>query len=259
MTFDYDVILSQWELFLLILVRITAFVHTAPFFSMANVPTRVKLGLSIFISILVFSMSPDQSYYYDGVIGYAFLIAKEAIVGLIIGFLANICLQTLHFAGYIIDVNIGMAMATMYDPGTKMQVNITGNLYYYLVLLLMLISDLHQFMVSAIAETFTIIPVGAATVNPGLYSTAVGFIANYFVIGFRIALPVFIAVIVLDVILGIMARISPQMNMFAVGIQLKVFLGLVVMFSTVALLPSVASFLMENMKDVIVTVVEGLY
>ena len=259
MTFNYDFVLSQMELFLLILVRITAFAHTAPFFSISNVPIRVKLGLSIFISLLVFSVNPNQSYAYDGIIGYALLIGKEALVGVIIGYSANICMQVIHFAGHIIDVNIGMAMATMYDPATKMQVNISGNLYYYLVMMLMLISGLHQFIVRAIVDTYTVLPVGAATINPGLYSSVLGFIADYFVVGFRIALPVFITIMIVNSILGIMARVAPQMNMFAVGIGIKVVAGLVIMYVTVALLPLVASVLMENMKEVIVKIVEGLY
>ena len=259
MTLNVDTLLSQWELYLLILVRITAFVYTAPFFSMSNVPARTKLGLSLFLSYIIVCITPEQNYSYDGVIGYAILVLREAIVGLSIGFCANLSIQAVHFAGQIIDVNIGLAMATMYDPATRMQVNLSGRLYYYVVLLLMMISGLHRFLIQAIVDTYTVIPIGAAIIKPTVYNTVVGFIADYFVIGFRIALPVFITLMLVSCILGIMAKIAPQMNMFSVGMQLKIIDGLMVMYLTVSMLPSVSNFLMETMKSNIVDIVKGMY
>ena len=259
MTINADTLFAQWELLLLILVRVASFVYTAPFFSTSNVPVRTKLGVSFFLSYIIMMAAPEQSYVYDGVIGYAVLVLKESIVGLAIGFCANICMQCVHFAGYIIDVNIGLSMATMYDPATKMQVNLSGQLYYYAVMLLMLVSGLHRFLIQAIVDTYTVLPVGAAGINPGIYNTVLGFVADYFIIGFRIALPVFITLMVLNCILGIMAKIAPQMNMFAVGMQLKIVLGLMIMYLTVSMLPSVATKLLDTMKNIIVEVVKGMY
>ena len=150
-------------------------------------------------------------------------------------------------------------MATMYDPATRMQVNLSGRLYYYVVLLLMMISGLHRFLIQAIVDTYTVIPIGAAIIKPTVYNTVVGFIADYFVIGFRIALPVFITLMLMSCILGIMAKIAPQMNMFSVGMQLKIIVGLMVMYLTVSMLPSVSNFLMETMKSNIVDIVKGMY
>ncbi len=259
MTLNVDTLFSQWELYLLILVRITSFIYTAPFFSMSNVPARTKLGLAVFVSYIIVCVAPEQSYSYDGVIGYAILVLKEAVVGLSIGFCANLCVQAIHFAGYIIDINIGLSMATMYDPATKMQVNLSGQLYYYVVLLLMMASGLHRFLIQAIVDTYAVIPVGAAIIKPTIYNTVLEFVTDYFVIGFRIALPVFITLTLMSCILGIMSKIAPQMNMFAIGMQLKILVGLFVMYLTVSLLPSVSSFLMETMKSNIVDIVKGMY
>ena len=250
MTVNADALFTQWELYLLILVRVASFLYTAPFFSMSNVPARTKIGLAVFLSYIIMCVFPEQSYSYDGVIGYAILVLKESIVGLSIGFCANLCIQAVHFAGYIIDINIGLSMATMYDPATKMQVNLSGQLYYYVVLLLMMVSGLHRFLIQAIVDTYTVIPVGAAILKPTMY---------YFVIGFRIALPVFITLTLMSCILGIMSRIAPQLNMFAIGMQMKILVGLFVMYLTVSLLPSVSNFLMEAIKGNIVDIVKGMY
>lgn len=70
-------------------------------------------------------------------------------------------------------------MATMYDPATKMQVNLSGQLYYYVVLLLMMVSGLHRFLIQAIVDTYTVIPVGAAILKPTMYNTVIGFVSDY--------------------------------------------------------------------------------
>ena len=122
-----------------------------------------------------------------------------------------------------------------------------------------MVSGLHRFLIQAIVDTYTVIPVGAAILKPTMYNTVIGFVSDYFVIGFRIALPVFITLTLMSCILGIMSRIAPQLNMFAIGMQMKILVGLFVMYLTVSLLPSVSNFLMEAIKANIVDIVKGMY
>lgn len=256
--FDIEIALNQWEVFLLILVRIASFVYTAPFFNIQGIPQRTKLGLAVFMSILVFMLVPDKTLEYSGIVDYGILILKESIVGLLLGFAANVCVQTIQFAGHIIEVNIGLSMASMFDQTTQTQTGVVGQLYYYGIMLLMIISGLYQFMIKAIIDTYSIIPIGQATVNILLYDSFLEVIAEYFLIGFRIAMPVFVAVMIMNVILGILTRVAPQFNMFAIGIQIKLLAGLAIMFLTIGLLPTVSSFLMDMIENVIVNIAGGL-
>ena len=82
---------------------------------------------------------------------------------------------------------------------------------------------------------------------------------DLFVIGFRIFLPFFACIMILNCVLGIMAKVAPQMNMFSVGIQLKILAGLIVMFLTIFLLPSIANFIFREIKTMVVMVIEGMY
>ncbi|MCR5517889.1 MAG: flagellar biosynthetic protein FliR [Lachnospiraceae bacterium] len=254
---NYTMQLSTLEGFLMVFVRIASFVFVAPFFNTGSTPRRVKAGFSAMLALLVFS-SGDYSYDYNGIYDYSLLIIKEVLVGLMIGFGANICMQTIHFAGRIIDMDIGLAMANVLDPTSREQVGLTGSLYYYCVMILLLTSDLHIFMIRALIETYDVIPLGSMTVNMRLYNTVIALVVNYFAIGFRIALPVFAAILMLNIILGIMARVAPQMNMFAVGMQLKILLGLGVIFLSMFLLPHIAVFVMEQIKLAMKNVIEGL-
>ena len=84
------------------------------------------------------------------------------------------------------------------------------------------------------------------------------FVSNYLMIGFRICLPVFSVMLILNAVLGVLAKVSPQLNMFAVGIQMKVFVGLCVLFVTTAMLPGAADLIFEQMKIMVVSFVEAI-
>lgn len=256
--FNYEVALNYWEVFLLILVRIASFVYTAPFFNMTGIPQRTKIGLAFFISVIIFTIIPDRTLVYTGVLDYAILIVKESVVGLLLGLVATVCVQTITFAGHVIDVNIGLSMANTFDPTLKEQVSVSGTLYYYGVFLLMMISGLYQFLISAIVETYTIIPIGSVTINTTLYNSFIELISDYFILGFRIALPIFVSLMLLNAILGILAKVASQLNMFAVGIQMKLLLGLAVMFITISLMPSISTAVLNMIKTAVKSIAGGL-
>ena len=255
---DYTFALSEFEKIILILMRIASFVMVAPFFGMPNTPRRTKVGFSVFLTLIVYSYTADSSYTYNGILEYATLVVKECVVGLLIGYMANMCMQILHFAGRIIDMDIGLAMANVIDPTSKQQVGLIGTYYYDFVMLMLIVSDLHIFLVRALIETYEIIPIGEMTVNASLYDTVVGYIGDYFAIGFRITLPVFAAILLLNVLLAIVVRVAPQINMFVIGMQLKILIGLAVIFLTIGLLPSISNVIYEQMKTLITHVVEGM-
>jgi len=254
---EYTLPLLQFEILLLILMRISCFMVTAPFFNMPNTPVRIKIAFAFFVSVIVYSLM-DFKLEYNDIIEYSALVIKEAVAGLLIGFSAQICTQAIHFAGRIIDMDIGLAMANVLDPTSREQVGLTGTFYYNFVILLLLVSDLHTFMLKAIIETFELIPIGSMTLNPMLYNTGIEIISNYFIIGFRIALPVFAAILLLNAIMAILVRVAPQMNMFSVGVQLKILVGLGVIMLTVWLLPSISTFVGTQIKLVLKNVVEGM-
>lgn len=255
---EATVSLDKFEYFLLILVRIASFIYTAPLFSQSGVPQRVKLGLSVFLSIILYNVLPAQELNYNGVIGYAELVLKESAAGLLIGFSAFLCTTIISLSGRIIDMEIGLAMAQIFDPTTKTQTSITGSLYSYLVMMIMLASDMHIFLINAVAESFSLIPIGGAVIGSTLYDSVVGFVSDYFIIGFRIALPIFAAMLIMNCVLGIMAKVAPQMHMFSVGIQIKLITGLFIMFVTVRLIPVISNIISETMRSVVYEIMKGL-
>ena len=248
---NFTFALEQFELFVLILIRLASFVFAAPFFNMANVPRKVKAGFALCLTVLVYSLFPDMTVEYNGMIDYAIIVVEEMIVGILLGAVTSFCVQIIMFAGKIIDMDIGISMAQLYDPTTRMQVGIMGNLYYYMMMLLLIISGMHQYLVAAIVETYKVIPIGGVKFGVGIYTAIISFMSDFFVIGFRIALPVFSVILMLNCVLAILAKVSPQMNMFVVGMQLKVVFGLGVLLVTVMCIPLFTDFLYSGMQDMV--------
>lgn len=257
---DLSFSMNDLEYFLLILVRVSCFIFIAPFFSMRNTPARVRVVLSVFVSMLLYeAVTPTQALVYETEIEYAILIMKEAVSGLLIGFGANICMAILNFAGAVVDMETGLSMAQLMDPNSMEMTSLTGVFYQYMYTMMLIATGMYRYLLGALADTFILIPVGGAVFrSEALLDTMVKFLSDYIVIGFRIVLPVFCTILLLNAILGVLAKVSPQMNMFAVGIQLKILVGLGVMFLTVQMMPGAADFIFVQMKTMITSFVEAI-
>lgn len=248
------------EYFLLIFTRVSCFVFIAPFFSMKNTPAVVRIGISFFTALLLYqALTPAQAVVYGSVLEYAIIVMKEAVTGLLIGFGANICTSIVNFSGSIADMETGLSMVTLMDPTTRENTSITGVYYQYVFMMLMIASGMYRYLFGALADTFTLIPVNGAVFHGDmLVDSLLMFLSDYIIIGFRIVLPVFCVILLLNAILGVLAKVSPQMNMFSVGIQLKILVGMSVMFFTTAMLPGIADFIFDEMKKVIVSFIGAI-
>lgn len=257
---DYSFTFEDLEFFLLILVRIASFVFVAPFFSTNNTPRRVKAGFSVLLSYIVFqTLQVHEVPDYFTVVGYSTLVLKEAIAGLIIGYGASLCMSIVQFAGKIADMEVGLSMVQLIDPLTKESSGFMGSMYQYALVLIMLITDFHHYFIRAIVETFSLIPIGGAKfASDKIVTVVTTFLGEYVSIAFRICLPIVAAMLLLNAVLGIMAKTSPQMNMFSVGIQIKVLAGLGILFLTIGVLPDAMEFILEQMKVMVTNMVDSM-
>lgn len=257
---DLSFPIEELEYYLLIAVRVSCFVFAAPFFGMNNTPNYLKIGFSLVVAYLLYGVITPHVYIdYSTPLTYASYVLKEAITGILIGLGAQFCMTIVSFSGTLVDMEIGFSMASQMDPVTKQNTTLTGFYYQYAFLLIFIVTGMYRYLLQALAETFALIPVGQTQFSIlGMYQAFVNFMVDYIAIGFQICLPVFCTILLLNGILGIMAKVSPQMNMFAVGIQMKVLTGLGVLFLTTGLLPKAADFVFEEMKIVIVMFVKAM-
>lgn len=250
----------ELEYFLLVWMRIASFTFSAPFFSTRGVPRHVKIALSIFIAYLMYNFGPEHVYpEYGTFIAYCVVVLKEVVVGVLIGLSAQLCTSIVLFAGRIMDMEIGLSMANILDPLTNEQSTMTGAILQYGTTLILYTTGLHRYLLKALMETFTLIPVNGININTDrLLENLINFLGNYIVIGFRICLPVFASMTIMNIVLGLLAKLAPQMNMFTVGIQLKLLLGLSVLVITIGMMPAICTFISTQIQQMVVAAVEGL-
>lgn len=248
------------EYFLLILTRVSCFIFVAPFFSLNNTPRHVRVALSVFTAALLYqTLAPAPAVEYQTITGYSMIVLREAIVGLMLGLGTSMCSAIVNFAGHIVDMETGLSMVTLMDPTTRMNTSITGVFYQYVVMLMLIVSGMYRYLFGALADTFVLIPVnGALFQMDSLMLSVVKFLGNYIIIGFRICLPVFCVILMLNAILGVLAKVSPQMNMFVVGIQLKILVGLSILFLSASMLPDAANFIFTQMKEIMEAIAGGM-
>lgn len=257
---NYAFSIYDLEYFLLILVRVSCFVFIAPFFSMSNTPRRVRIAFSFCTALLLYqALTPVEAVTYKTSLEYAVIVVKEAITGLLIGFGANVCTAVVNFAGSIADMETGLSMVTLMDPTTRQNTSITGVLYQYVLMMILIASGMYRYLFGALADSFVLIPVnGAVFRSESLLQVLLTFLGDYVILGFRIVLPIFCVILLLNAVLGILAKVSPQMNMFAVGMQLKILVGLSVLFLTAGMLPGMGEMVFQETRNLIAAFVGAM-
>jgi flagellar biosynthetic protein FliR len=227
---------GQVDILMLIFVRVTAFFILLPVISMRNIPRTSLVFLSLTISVLLYSSGLITiAPYVDTTLGYVYIILREFIAGLTMGFVLFAVFNLIFFTGQIIDYMIGFSMVNVLDPLTQIQVPIVGNLYFLVMSVLLVVTGgLHMF-IEVFFHSYTVLPIGAAWVVGNEYiawyiPTLLGEFINLAV---RIALPLMGAIMIVDAALGILIRTVPQINVFVVGIPIKICIGLLLLITMI--------------------------
>ncbi len=218
---------------LLIFARIAGFIYLIPVFSGTNTPTRVKIGFSFIIAVVIFSTGvANDVAVADNAIAYAVILSKEILTGLCLSFVVYTFFTAFYFAGQMMDYSIGFSMVSVFDPITQIQVPITGNMLYYIMTIMFIRTGGLNSLLATLFESFRLIPIGTTNfaLDEGLMLYLVEMTSTYIELGFRIAAPIICTILVVDVALGILVKASPQMNVFVVGMPIKLLVGLVVLY-----------------------------
>lgn len=226
--------------FLLILVRVTSFFVTVPIFSYRTIPAMHRVGMAFFLSWIMYYTVEIPSLQLDEF--YILLILKEIAVGLSIGLIAFIIMSAIQSAGGFIDFQMGFAIANVVDPQTGAQSPLMGQFLYIVSLLFLLSVNGHHLLIDGIFFSYKTIPLDQLWVPFGDEQLLNHFIKTFnsmFVIAFQMSLPLVGSLFLVDVALGIVARTVPQLNIFVVGMPLKIgaaFIMLIVLMSVFLML-----------------------
>lgn len=234
--------------FLLIFVRVTSFFLMMPLFSYRTIPTNHKVGIGFFLTWIIYYTLDIPVIEID--LSYFLLIMKEAFVGIVIGFIAYLMLSAIQVAGGLIDFQMGFAIANVIDPQTGAQSPLMGQYFYTIALLLLLTIDGHHLMIDGIYHSYQFISLDQAWLPFGdtnIIEFVLRTFSQMFMLAFQMALPVVGSLFLVDVALGIMARTVPQLNIFVVGVPIKIAVGLIMIFILMSVMTTVMSHMIEIM------------
>jgi flagellar biosynthesis protein FliR len=221
-------------LFLLVFVRLTCFFLSAPLWMDKQIPAPFKWGFAFFTSFLVVGIL-DGQHGLELNSDYILLILKEVIVGLSLGLFAGFLFYAVELAGSFVDLQSGFAMATMFNPQSGVQEPITGRLYYILSIVFFLSVNGHHILIQGVMASFQWIPVDSWLphgASGNLVNLSLNITKNMFWIAFLIAAPLVGSLFLVDIALGILAKTAPQMNLFVVGVPIKMIVHFIVLYVT---------------------------
>ena len=249
MEIPIGMVLNGIDVFILIFVRMTGLFVIAPIFGRRNIPVYFKVGFSLLLAIiLVNTVKMPSLNYWDSFYEYMFLVFKEFIVGITIGYVSYLVFTSIYMAGQIIDMQVGFGMVNVLDPVSNIQVPITSNFYFIMSMLVFLWANGHHVLIKALFESYTFIPLGSAVFNNYLLNDILRIFGSIFAIGFKIAAPITGAILISDIALGVASRSVPQLNVFVIGMPLKIILGLLIMVITMPLFISFVDVLINGMN-----------
>lgn len=248
---------AQFETLLLVFVRVSVMLFVYPVFSAPQIPVMVRIGLAGLISFVLFRALPMTAPLPDmGSLVAA--IVSQIVIGLIVGFVAYLVFMGVQFAGEILDMQIGFAVANVVSPQTQQQVTVIGELELTLATLVFLISNSHLLMLQGIGGSFHLLPLPFVNLDPSVAGNVIVFVEQAFFVVFQIAAPAAVALFIVNVALGLMARVAPQMNVFVVGFPLQIGVGLLMLAISVPLLAAVAPQLFDQAAHNMDTVMRGM-
>lgn len=223
-------ILVNFQLFLLILVRVTGLFVISPIFGRNNLPTIMKIGLSITVALILLPLKINSFYLeIDNIRTLMFWSISEFLIGIIIGLIAFIYFSIVYLAGTIVDIQMGFGMVNIMDPQTNAQMPLMGGFYNILITLVFLTINGHHQMIRSLIYSYEILPIGFnISVSESLINYLIKIFTDTFILAFQLSAPILIAIFLANVILGILARTMPQMNIFIVGLPLKIAIGIII-------------------------------
>jgi len=234
---------NQVYYFVLILARVLGFLVVAPIFGSKSLPNRLKVGLAVFITIIILPITSFAGMNVpEGLLTISFQIIVELFIGFIIGFIMLLNFMALQLAGQFIDTRIGFAMASVIDPQNGMQAPLVGQFKNILATLLFLVINGHHYLLKALTDSFNIVGVTKFHWSSELVWALFRIVGDLFPLGFRLALPVISILFVVDVAFGLVARVVPQINVFMMGMPTKVLIGLIFL---IIILPSYINTLQD--------------
>lgn len=233
---------AQLYLFELIFMRMSGFLLFNPLLGRSNLPAMVKTGMALVLSILVFGTAGTGVPQPDTLVELAFRLLLELGIGLVLGFVMRVVFSVVQIGGEVIDTQMGMTMAQIYDASSQANLSVTASLLNILLILDFFAENGHYTLMRLLTTSGELVPYGAAALGDGVYAYVIELFLACMLLAIKLAMPILAAELLGEVGMGVLMKAIPQINAFVINIELKVIIGLLLFF---LLLTPINEFLLE--------------
>ncbi len=224
---------NQFAVFTLVLARVGALIMSAPIYGSAAIPMRARALLTVAISLLLtplLTTSPPADM--TSLLVYARYLASEALIGLLLGFGITVLLSGIQVTGQVISQLGGTALADTFDPTLNTNLSVYSQLFYFLTIAMFVLLDGHRIVMDALLDTYTWMPPGKGSLGASYVEVLTAMLSQSFLLGIRAAAPTMTALLLATLVLGLIGRTMPQINILAVGFGINSLLTLGCLFTT---------------------------
>lgn len=230
--------------FALLLVRPGMLVASAPPFGGTYAPAQVRIGLTAIVALLLMpAVSLPSSL---PLVALVMIVVRELAIGLALGMSIRALIAGAEFAGHLSGYQIGFSYGAIVDPQSGVRNNMLAALYGNLALLAFFATNGHHALMRALVGSYAAMPVGAGRLDPSIVRAVTEMLAVVFVLGVRLAMPLIVVLLVVELAMGIIARAVPSLNLLVVGMPLRIVIGLLVIAAVVPIAPSTTMRFVER-------------
>ena len=225
-------------IYLLLHLRFIGLMFSSPLFTATLTPAPFRYIFAVMLTVCsvgIIKTNEIPLIYFDEVIFIAAICLREIMIGIALGFISSLPLFALRVAGEQTGSIMGFSMAQMMDPTTQQETSIIGQLHFLIAMWFYFRWNGHLLMVQALIETLKLVPPGQISLFPAGDLSLGTWLQNIFVLGIRMVVPFYCALVLSDIGLGFLARTVPQMNIFVVGLPVKVMLGFMILAAVIPL------------------------
>lgn len=234
--------------FMLIMMRITSFIVISPGFSFRGMPQLTKVILSAGISLAIYGLVPAQTDVLNAGV-FLLLLLKEMLVGAAIGFITQLFFTGVEMAGSFVDFQVGFSMGSVYDPMMGVQSSYYGKVYYWISMCVFFFTNVHHQVIRVLVQSFEYVPLTQMSFSHFGTEGMLKLFGYVFEIALNLAFPLIIVALLSEVVLALLSRTVPQINVLILGMPLKILVSLVLFFFFLPnLIESIGGIMPEMVK-----------
>jgi flagellar biosynthetic protein FliR len=231
----------------LLLVRPGMLVLATPFLGAVHAPAQVRVGLTVLVAVVLASSVAVPATVPAA--GLPVVILREMAIGLALALAIRVLIFAAEFTGHFTGYQIGLSLGSLIDPATGVRNNVLAVLYGQLATLIAFIIDAHHALLRALADSYTLLPIGVGGIGGTLAESVARLLGYVFVIGFRLAMPVVVVLLLVELALGLTARVAPSLNVIVAGAPVRLVVGLLVVAASLSMLPALIARYLPSVLD----------